>query len=113
MKNTKRAPKGTPTHLNIGALAELVAHHGGRTEFPNSIPNDIAGEHIRRCVRAGWLVVVDRKSLRITEEARTAVVAHMAKELSWWNMHGTNNYPHLAARKLSFDAAIIMLGVVS
>lgn len=59
-----RAPKGTPTDLNLWTLRRTF---DGKFEVPNQIePTSAAG--LRRCMKAGLFVVsADRKSLILTE----------------------------------------------
>jgi len=57
-----RPPKGQPTRTNLYALARLFA---GVDEVPNQIDQSSV-PHIRRCLAAGLVEVVDRKTLRLT-----------------------------------------------
>lgn len=67
---TTRAPKGTPTRLNLFTLARAAA---GRREFPNRLePTSVAG--IRRCLKAGLVEVVGA-NLRITDAGVAAINA--------------------------------------
>ncbi len=64
-----RRPTGTPTALNISVLRQLAA--GGR-EFSNALAaTDVA--HIRRCMNAGLVEVINRTTLRLTDEGVAAV----------------------------------------
>lgn len=66
-----RRPAGTPTGLNVWALGKLA---NGRREFPNQVdPPD--RPHIRRCLKAGLVEVVDRQTLRLTAAGVDAVNA--------------------------------------
>lgn len=76
MDKTTRAPKGTPTALNISALGKMAM---GRREFPNQIASTDA-PHLRRCLKAGLLEVVDRSTLRVTDAGVAAVNAFVTAD---------------------------------
>jgi hypothetical protein len=66
-----RAPKGTPTSLNISTLARAAA---GRREFPNQLePTSTAG--VRRCLKAGLVEVINPTTLRLTDAGVAAINA--------------------------------------
>jgi hypothetical protein len=68
-----RAPKGTPTRLNVWALGQVA---NGRRTFPNAFEATDA-PHLRRCLAAGLLeVAADRTSLRLTDAGVVAVNAN-------------------------------------
>jgi hypothetical protein len=82
------------THLNIGSLADLViwagranieAHADGSITIPNGYPRAVwnapSPAHIRRCVKMGLLVVVDKNTLRVTAEATQMITRHMMKSI--------------------------------
>lgn len=72
-----RAPKGTPTALNVSTLR---AHFAGREEAPNQIePTSVSG--IRRCFSAGLVEVsADRRTLRLTEAGKREIALLSARE---------------------------------
>lgn len=78
-----RAPKGTPTHLNIAALADLVADRGimnAELEFTNQIESTSV-QHVRRCMKAGLVEVASRARLRLTPEGAKAVIPHLVDRI--------------------------------
>lgn len=75
-RSTPRPPKGTPTSLNLSALADLF---GTATSVPNAV-TAVDAPHIRRCLKAG-LVTGTRQALTLTPEGVEAVTAHDATPL--------------------------------
>ena len=63
-----RAPKGTPTSLNLWVLAR---HFGGKPTAPNRI-EATSVPHLRRCLKAG-LVTVKGPDLVLTPAGVEAV----------------------------------------
>lgn len=72
-----RAPKGTPTPLNVHVMAKMFYGGGriGRTEIYNMIgPTD--APHLRRCFDAGYITLSDdKKRLRLTPAGAAAIEA--------------------------------------
>jgi hypothetical protein len=66
----------TPTPLNVWVLGRIAA---GRREFPNRI-SPTSAAHLRRCMRAGLVEVVDRTRLRITDAGHVAIVDQIATD---------------------------------
>jgi hypothetical protein len=64
----KRDP-AKPTDLNMWVLGR-VAH--GRREFPNRI-SAVSSPHVRRCMKAGWVVALNKQRLRLTDAGFTAL----------------------------------------
>ena len=65
---TPRAPKGTPTALNIWTLGQ---HFGANDRAPNQLEaTSVPG--IRRCLKGG-LVTVEARELVLTDEGRAAL----------------------------------------
>jgi hypothetical protein len=63
-----RAPKGTPTSLNVWAMAR---HFAGAARAPRLMPpTDIP--HLRRCLVAG-LCVVEGEEIVLTDAGREAI----------------------------------------
>lgn len=71
-----RAPKGTPTGLNLWVLARYFA---SADEVPNQI-EATSVPHLRRCLKAG-LIEVNRAAgtLRLTDAGRAARDAEIDK----------------------------------
>jgi len=72
-----RAPKGTPTSLNVWVMAKMFYGGGrvGRTEIYNMIgPTD--APHLRRCFDAGYIELsADKKRLKLTPAGVAAIEA--------------------------------------
>ena len=68
-----RAPKGTPTSLNLFTLREIFA-------LANVVDNRIRpSQHngIRRCAAAGYVVVAPAGMMRLTRQGAEAIVADL------------------------------------
>lgn len=87
------------THLNSGALADLVVWAGranitknadGTLDIPNGYPRTVwnapSPAHVRRCVKLGLLSVVDKTTLRVSAEGVLQIKAYMAsyiEHMAW------------------------------
>jgi hypothetical protein len=76
---TKRAPKGTPTDLNVSTLAKqfdtYAAPVAGDSAPAQVSPPSASG--LRRCLKAGYVTVVTGR-LVLTETGAAAIIAYVA-----------------------------------
>lgn len=99
MKNTNRAPKGTPTALNISALAGVASDNGIKADrtFRNAI-SAVDAPHIRRCLKAGLVEILDRTTLKLTDAGVAAVLPEMRDQLIHAARPSTNGWTPTAKR---------------
>jgi len=71
----KRAPKGTPTALNISTLADFF---GTETERPNRV-DSVSAAGMRRCAAAGLVAVSGTRFLVLTPSGIAAVAELRAR----------------------------------
>lgn len=62
-----KAVKATDTNVWV-----LARHAGGKREFRNAI-EAVSAPHMRRCVKAGLVEIVDRTTLRVTDAGVAAI----------------------------------------
>lgn len=66
-----RHVKGEPTRLNLYSLGKVF---GDRNEVPNAIASPSTASGVRRCLKAGLLVVsADKATLCLTEKGIAAL----------------------------------------
>jgi hypothetical protein len=72
----KRAPKGTPTDLNVSALASVFAGANSEGEIVDRVHVTDA-PHLGRCYRAGLVEHSRPGFVRLTEKGRTALALRL------------------------------------
>ena len=70
-----RAPKGTPTRVNVYAMAQ---HFAGADRATNRV-DAVSAPHLRRCIAAG-LVRVEGRELVLTEAGQAARAVAVERE---------------------------------
>jgi len=90
------------TELNVFALQEHLIECDGSREFANRVAA-VHRSHLRRCIAAGFVEVLDRARLRLTDGGLESVLRHARKDFDRMS-HRSDDYGRKRAALL--DALI-------